>query len=62
MHECSNTIAHNLRKLGIKKGDNVLVFLNNSPEFIMIWMIWFALIKIGTKYAFSMISDGLCYS
>ena len=44
MHESSNTIAHNLRKLGIKKVDNFIVFLVNSPEFIM---IWFALAKIG---------------
>jgi len=44
VHQDSNIIAHNLRKLGVKKGDPVLVFLYNSPEYIM---IWFALAKLG---------------
>lgn len=44
LHETSNAIAHNLKKLGIQKGDHVLVFLFNGPEFLK---IWFALVKLG---------------
>ena len=44
VNDASNIIAHNLREFGIKKGDNILVFLFNCPEYIM---IWFALIKLG---------------
>jgi crotonobetaine/carnitine-CoA ligase len=44
LHETSNIIAHNFQRLGISKGDHVLVFLHNSPEYIM---IWFALAKLG---------------
>ena len=40
----SNAIAHNLQKLGIQKGDHVLVFLFNGPEFLK---TWFALAKLG---------------
>ncbi len=44
LHEISNAIAHNLRKRGIQKGDPVLLFLFNGPEFLK---TWFALAKIG---------------
>lgn len=44
LHEASNTIARNLQKLGIRKGDHVLLFLFNGPEFLK---IWFALAKLG---------------
>ncbi len=44
MHEASNAIAHSLKDLGIKKGDNVLVLLSNCPEFLK---VWFALAKLG---------------
>jgi len=44
VHEITNKIANGLSGLGIKKGDNVLVFLPNCLEFIY---TWFALSKIG---------------
>ncbi|MCP4625499.1 MAG: ATP-dependent acyl-CoA ligase [bacterium] len=44
IHLESNILANNLHKLGVKKGENVLVFLFNSPEYLM---IWFALAKLG---------------
>jgi acyl-CoA synthetase (AMP-forming)/AMP-acid ligase II len=44
LHEASNAIAHNLRKLGIRKGDHVLLFLFNGPEFLK---AWFAIAKVG---------------
>ncbi len=44
IHKGSNIIANNLRKIGVKKGENVLIFLFNSPEYLM---IWFALAKLG---------------
>ncbi|MFC1825593.1 AMP-binding protein [Thermodesulfobacteriota bacterium] len=44
IHKESNILAHNLHKLGVKKGENVLVFLFNSPEYLI---IWFALAKLG---------------
>lgn len=44
IHESSNILAHNFQNLGIKKDDHVLVFLFNSPEYVM---IWFALAKLG---------------
>jgi acyl-CoA synthetase (AMP-forming)/AMP-acid ligase II len=44
LHETSNAIAHNLQRLGIQKGDHVLLFLFNGPEFLK---AWFALAKLG---------------
>jgi len=44
IHKESNILANNLHKLGVKKGENVLVFLFNSLEYLV---IWFALAKLG---------------
>ena len=44
IHEKSNMVGNNLKKLGIKKGENVLVFLFNSVEYVI---LWFALAKLG---------------
>ncbi len=44
LHERSNAIARSLRALGVRKGDPVLLFLFNGPEFLK---AWFALAKLG---------------
>ncbi len=44
LHESSNALAHNLRRVGVQKGDPVLLFLFNGPEFLT---TWFALAKLG---------------
>jgi crotonobetaine/carnitine-CoA ligase len=44
MNENSNRISRSLRKLGIRKGDKVLVFFPNCLEYIL---LWFALAKLG---------------
>lgn len=40
----ANRMANALSDLGIKKGDSVTVFLQNSPEYLS---LWFAIAKIG---------------
>lgn len=49
-----NKLAKGLIKLGIKKGDNVAMWLPNYPEFLMMWLalskIGAPLIPINTRY------------
>jgi len=44
LNERINKAAHGFQKLGIKKGDNVAILLQNGPEFLY---TWFGLNKIG---------------
>ena len=42
-----NSCANSLKKLGVKKGTKVALFLRNSPAFIY---SWFAISKLGGVY------------
>ena len=44
LDHASNTLAHSLRSLGVKKGDRVAVSLGNCPEFAA---LTYALFKLG---------------
>lgn len=44
LNEISNRAANGFLKLGVKPGENVLIMLPNSPEFLY---VWFGLAKIG---------------
>ncbi len=44
VNERANRVAHGLAKLGVEKGDKVLIFLPNCLEFIY---TWFAVSKLG---------------
>jgi crotonobetaine/carnitine-CoA ligase len=47
-NELSNRVAHGFLKNGIKKGDRIVFFMNNCPEFF--WA-WFGASKIGAVIA-----------
>ena len=40
----SNRMANGLKKFGVQKGDKVCIFMDNSPEYMYLWI---ALAKIG---------------
>lgn len=44
MNKNANKIANGFRNLGVKKGENVCIFLPNCPEY---FYLWFGLSKIG---------------
>lgn len=44
INDISNRVANGFLKLGVKRGDNVLLMLPNSPDFLY---YWFGLAKIG---------------
>ncbi|MCP4682543.1 MAG: acyl--CoA ligase, partial [Desulfobacterales bacterium] len=46
-NELANSIAHNLRTLGLKKGDRVSLFLSNP---VVTTLSMFAIWKIGAVY------------
>ena len=61
LNEYSNRVAHYFRGLGLKKGDVVALFVENSPEFMGLWM---GLAKIGVVSAlinFNIRQDGLAH-
>jgi len=44
LEQDSNRFAHALKKLGVKRGDRVMMMLANSPEFVS---VFFGIIKVG---------------
>ncbi|RYC65403.1 hypothetical protein CHU98_g798 [Xylaria longipes] len=44
LHALSNSVAHSLRSLGVKKGDRVAVSLGNTPELVV---LTYAIFKLG---------------
>ncbi|MBG7617761.1 MAG: acyl--CoA ligase, partial [Chloroflexi bacterium] len=44
LNSASNRLAHSLRALGIKRGDRVVILLNNSLQFVI---SYFGIVKLG---------------
>ncbi|MGZ3525077.1 MAG: AMP-binding protein, partial [Thermodesulfobacteriota bacterium] len=44
LNTLSNRVANRLLNIGVKKGDRIVLLLQNSPEFVV---AYFAILKIG---------------
>nr|XP_039273171.1 long-chain fatty acid transport protein 4-like [Styela clava] len=61
LEEYSNAIAHHFSGLGLKRGDNVAIFVSSRPEFVALWL---GLSKIGVVSAlinFNLRGDALAH-
>jgi len=45
LHEAAQSLAANLHRQGVRRGDKVILYLPNCPQWIM---TWFALLRLGS--------------
>lgn len=62
LDEQSATVAANLHRLGVRKGDRVACFLYNSPEHLLIWVAASRLGAIWVPLNAGLIGDDLAYT